>query len=167
MRIVQAKSPKDLERAANLMRDFLEWTRIRFRDMPEVVDSYYDPNAWERELNGLDAHYSGSDGVVLLAMDEGEPVGCVALIRFDATICEMKRLFVRDRNHRGGFGRALCMALLDRARELGFQHMRLETGDLQIEAQALYRSLGFRHIDPYRHHPQHLIDHMICMELEL
>jgi hypothetical protein len=45
--------------------------------------------------------------------------------------------------------------------------MRLETGDLQIEAQALYRSLGFRDIEPYRTHPQHLLDHLVCMELEL
>lgn len=167
MRIVEARTSKDFARAADLMREFLEWTRVRFRDMPEVVDAYYDLDAWEQELDGLGAHYSSPDGAVLLAMNAGDPVGCVALIRFDETICEMKRLFVSDRNHRGGVGRALCAALLDRGRELGFGHMRLETGDLQIEAQALYRSLGFRDIDPYRYHPQHLIDHMICMELEL
>ena len=167
MRIGEAKSPEDFERAADLMREFLEWTRSRFRDMPEVVDAYYDLDAWERELNDLGSHYSGTDGTVLLAMDDDDPVGCVALIRFDESICEMKRLYVSDRSHRGGVGRALCTALLDRGRELGFRRMRLETGDLQVEAQALYRSLGFRDIDPYRYHPQHLIDHMICMELEL
>lgn len=167
MRIVEARSPKDFVRAADLMREFLEWTRVRFQDMPEVVDAYYDLDAWERELKDLDSHYAGPDGAVLLAIDGDDAVGCVALNRFDEAICEMKRLYVSDRNHRGGVGRALCAALLDRGRELGFRCMRLETGDLQVEAQALYRSLGFRDIDPYRHHPQHLIDHMICMELQL
>ncbi|MBT8442056.1 MAG: GNAT family N-acetyltransferase, partial [Gammaproteobacteria bacterium] len=162
MRIVEATSPEDFDRAADLMREFLEWTRVRFRDMPEVVDAYYDLDAWERELNNLGSHYTGANGSVLLAMDGDDPVGCVALIRFDESICEMKRLYVSDRNHRGGVGRTLCAALLDRGRELGFRRMRLETGDLQVEAQALYRSLGFRDIDPYRYHPQHLIDHMIC-----
>ena len=167
MRIVEASQPKDFEHTADLMREFLEWTRVRFRDMPEVVDAYYDLAAWERELNGLDRHYAKPDGALLLATDDDDPIGCVALIRFDEAICEMKRLFVSDRSQRRGVGRALCTSLLRRGRELGFRYMRLETGDLQIEAQALYRSLGFRDIDPYRYHPQYLIDHMICMEIEL
>ena len=167
MRIIEATSSRDFDCAAQLMREFLEWTRTRFREMPEVVDSYYDLDAWESELAALGTHYTRPDGGVLLAMDGDAAVGCVALIRFDETICEMKRLYVSDSNHRRGAGHALCSGLLDLGRELGFRHMRLETGDLQVEAQSLYHSIGFYEIAAYRPHPKHLLDHMICMERQL
>jgi GNAT superfamily N-acetyltransferase len=164
MRIVEATTTDQLTQAADLMREFLAWTRIRFDAMPEIVTAYYDMDAWERELDDLGREYYRPDGGLLLALDNEAAIGCVALRRFDADICEMKRLFVTSDAQRRGAGRALCLALFDLGRELGFSRMRLETGDLQAEAHALYRSLGFRDIAPYRTHPGFLLDHMICME---
>ena len=167
MQIIEATTTDQLRQAANLMREFLAWTRIRFDEMPEIVAAYYDMDAWEYELDDLGGQYHRPDGGLLLALDNNEPLGCVALRRFDADICEMKRLYVGSNAQRRGVGRALCLALLDLGRELGFDRMRLETGDLQAEAQELYRSLGFRDIAPYRTHPDFLLDHMICMERTL
>ncbi len=167
MQIVESTTTDQLQCAADLMRDFLAWTRIRFDAMPEIVAAYYDMDAWERELDDLGSEYRRPDGGLLLALEEDEAIGCVALRRFDTDICEMKRLFVTSTTHRRGVGRALCLALFDLGQELGFTRMRLETGDLQVEAQALYRSLGFHDIPPYRAHPTFLLDHMICMERSL
>ena len=167
MQIVEPTTTDQLQRAADLMRDFLAWTQVRFDAMPDIVAAYYDMDAWERELDDLGSEYCRPDGGLLLALDEDEAIGCVALRRFDADICEMKRLFVTSNTHRRGVGRALCLALFDLGQELGFTRMRLETGDLQVEAQTLYRSLGFYDIPPYRAHPAFLLDHMICMERSL
>ena len=167
MQIMEPTTTDQLQRAADLMRDFLAWTRIRFDAMPEIVAAYYDMDAWERELDHLASEYRRPDGGLLLALDKDKAIGCVALRRCDADACEMKRLFVTSTTHRRGVGRALCLALFDLGRELGFTRMRLETGDLQVEAQALYRSLGFLDIPPYRAHPDFLLEHMICLERSL
>ena len=61
----------------------------------------------------------------------------------------------------------LAEALIDLARERGFRTMRLETGDLQTEAQSLYRSLGFRRIEPYHDCPEELRRYLVFMERSL
>jgi ribosomal protein S18 acetylase RimI-like enzyme len=44
-------------------------------------------------------------------------------------------------------------ALEDAARALGYERVRLDTGDRQPEAFALFQSLGFREIPDYNGNP--------------
>jgi GNAT superfamily N-acetyltransferase len=80
---------------------------------------------------------------------DGQPAGRVALRRFDARSCEMKRMFVDPSFQGRGAGRALAERLIGEARTSGYSRMLLDTGFLQVEAQNLYRSLGFTEIAPY------------------
>jgi ribosomal protein S18 acetylase RimI-like enzyme len=124
---------------------------------------------FDRELEELPGEYAPPGGRLYLAVaDSGQgPVtaGCVALRQMADGVCEMKRLYVCPQFRGQGAGGALVDEVIRAARELGYRRMRLDTiGPRMKEAVALYRSVGFREIAPYRENP---IAGALYMELEL
>ncbi len=81
--------------------------------------------------------------------------------------CEMKRMFVDTTFHGTGVGRALAEALISEARDAGYARMRLDTGLRQIAAMGLYKSLGFKEIQPYYDISEELRADLTFMELAL
>ena len=119
---------------------------------------------FQQELDGLPGEYAPPDGRLLLAIEDEQAVGCAAVRKLDEGICEMKRLYVRP-GHRGeGLGRRLAEAIIAEARAIGYKKMRLDSLTSLKEAAALYRSLGFIEIPPYRFNP---LPDAIYMELKL
>ncbi len=88
--------------------------------------------------------------VFVVAQDDaGEPVACGALRTIDAEHGELKRMFV-DPAHRGrGASRVVLAALEQKARDLGWTRLVLETGTRQHEAVGLYESSGYNAIEPF------------------
>jgi putative acetyltransferase len=106
------------------------------------------------ELSGLPGEYAPPSGRLLLALCNEEAVGCVALRKLEPEICEMKRLFLREKFRGIGLGRTLALAIIAEARGKGYRKMRLDTiGPSMRKAVALYHRLGFREIAPYRDNP--------------
>ena len=101
----------------------------------------------------LPGEYSSPRGRILVAEKEGETIGCVALRDLGEGVCEMKRLYVRPAFRGGGIGRSLAEEIVRIAKQEGYEKMRLDTLASMKTAIALYRSMGFRDIEPYRFNP--------------
>ena len=77
------------------------------------------------------------------------PVGCGGVKRLDDTSAELKRIYLDAAARGRGLGRRLLEQLEQHARDLGYELLRLDTGDLQPEALGLFRSAGYRQIPDY------------------
>jgi ribosomal protein S18 acetylase RimI-like enzyme len=119
---------------------------------------------YEREYAQLPGEYAPPDGRLCLARCEGKVCGCIALRKIDKYACEMKRLYVRPHYRGKKIGRLLSEKLITEARTMGYKSMRLDTIPQMTAAIALYRSLGFQEIEPYRYNP---IPGALFMELTL
>jgi GNAT superfamily N-acetyltransferase len=85
----------------------------------------------------------------MLGVIDGRPVGCGALQPISAVVGEVRRMYVRPAYRGQGLSKLILAALEERAFELGYQCMRLETGRLMSRAISLYEGVGFRSIPSY------------------
>jgi ribosomal protein S18 acetylase RimI-like enzyme len=107
----------------------------------------------DEEIANLPGDYAPPDGRLLLVLRGKETAGCAALRRFNSSACEMKRMWVRPKFRRCGLGRLLTEKLIREAPTIGYSQMILDSLPSLESALALYRSLGFREIPPYRYTP--------------
>jgi putative acetyltransferase len=102
-------------------------------------------------------------GHILMALEEGEPIGCVALLPMPGGGFEVAKMAVIEAHKGRGIGRDLMAACIERARSAGAKRLYLETNSGLAPALGLYRSFGFRQIEPAEPSPYARAD--VAMEL--
>jgi putative acetyltransferase len=134
--------------------DARDWGRLRSLLTAYAAELDVDIafQGFGQELDGLAMAYPPPGGAWLV-FRAGLPVGCVALRPLGDGFAELKRLFTVPEARGCGVGRALVKTALGAARAAGFSGVRLDTLRGMDAAQALYASLGFVPIAPYRANP--------------
>jgi len=120
--------------------------------------------SFEEELANFPGQYSPPAGRLYLAWYESQAVGCVGLRKFEKSVCEIKRLYVKPDFRGKQAGRELAKAAVEAAKTIGYEYIRLDTLPSMESAGRLYRSLGFKPVDPYRYNP---FEGAVFMELNL
>lgn len=172
--ISPCRTPDSIEQVRTLFRAYYNTNGIgqslaiqRFEQELATLPSYFVPPGGDLLL-AVDAEGSGVGCIAIrplpagcaLASVEKPFVGAVGkgnLNSPDTTdaeslplkICEMKRLYVLSSTRGLGIGRKLVEAALQRAKELGYEEVRLDTLPWMKEAIKLYAEFGFREIEAY------------------
>ena len=111
-----------------------------------ALDGEQMPRAGQAEL-------SPPGGAFIVGWAGGEPLCCDGVKRLDHRACEIKRMYVVPEQRGRGVAPRLLHELEDRARALGYERARLDTGPQQPWAQRLYESEGYRSIEDFNANP--------------
>ncbi len=151
--LFEARTPADLDAV-----------RVLLLEYADILRAAHCLEGFDEELRQLPGDYSLPRGTLLLARQEHEILGCVAVRPLDPDTAEMKRLYVRPAARGHGVGRILATGAIDHARRTGYRRIRLDTLPSMTEARQLYISLGFHPIPPYRDNP---VEGTAYLELDL
>lgn len=131
---------------------FSEYTDMLIAGDP-AFKKYLDIQDYDEELQHLQEKYGGAGGRLYLAYDHGDLAGCIGLIKIDAQIGELKRLYVKPRFRGRQIGSCLIQQIIDDAKEMGYSYIRLDTLPFLKSALRLYQQFGFYEIPRYNDSP--------------
>lgn len=123
-----------------------------FQDKRPLEESiaYYEARRQLHDMDDVQGTYFDNDGIFLVITDNERIIGTGAIRKLDATVCELKRVWLLFEYHGRGLGYRMIQELLGFAREKGYQRIRLETDrNGQTRAYELYKRLGFYEISRY------------------
>jgi len=120
-----------------------------YAELSRRFEHGFDPGT---SISATAAELSPPRGYFVIAWLHGEAVGCGAL-KCHPGFGEVKRMWVAQTVRGMGIGRRLLARLEEIARQRGIPLLRLETNESLKEAQALYRSSGYREVPAFNHEP--------------
>ena len=128
----------------------LHYDYVRKVGSHPLLSPYFALKNFIAEIERMPDAYQPPNGICLIAYLNDVAVGTVAFRRLDHKICEMKRLYVKSDARGAGVGTKLIERLIEEARYLGFQKMRLDNSrSAMAKANQLYMQLGFYEIGRY------------------
>ncbi len=142
----QVENVDQKEQAGALIREYLRWLNERIRSDYGLE---FDVEAMVQSDLSDPLKFHPPKGRFYLASYRGETAGVGCLKKLDESTGEIQRMYVPPRFRGKGIGRAITNRLIDEARVIGYERLRLESLEFLDAAHSLYRSVGFQEIDPY------------------
>lgn len=104
----------------------------------------------DKYLNDVEKNYFDAHGYfgVLIEIDTQDVVGTFGLINIDKTTCELQKMYLTTRLRGKGLGKLMMDAAIEKAKELKYKKIVLETVSQLQAAIALYKKFGFVEITP-------------------
>ncbi len=131
--------------------------RILRRYTTEVASRWYGRPATDEEVDQAlrdepSDDLTGATGVLLVALDDGEPVACAGA-RLRGDVAELTKVFTLSESRGRGIGGRVVRAVERACLERGVGTVQLDTRGELAEACALYERLGYRRVDPFNDEP--------------
>ncbi|MGO4821525.1 MULTISPECIES: GNAT family N-acetyltransferase [unclassified Flavobacterium] len=138
--IIRKIEKRDNPAVAQLIRSVFDELNI-----PKVGTAYEDPY-----LDLMFEEYSKPKSIYYVVEIEGRVVGVagVAPLENEAeTICELQKMYFLPETRGKGIGSLIMAKCLQSAKDFGFEKCYLETMPFMLDAQKLYKKVGFEYID--------------------
>lgn len=122
------------------------YTEVMKKLVFDVLLEYgLQPGAIDFCLDNVEKHYFERGGHFLVVLDqEGKVIGTGGLYPLDTQSLELRKMYLLSEHRGKGLGQWMLTNLLDKARELGFQRIELDTASVLKEAIGLYKKNGFQ-----------------------
>jgi putative acetyltransferase len=134
-----------------------QWIRRYFALEPKDESVLADPRTTILDRGGR----------ILIAVLQGQTVGCCALLAMEPGEFEVAKMAVMETFQGAGIGRRLLQTVIASARASGATRLYLETNRKLEPAIRLYESVGFRHLPPERIVPSPYARANVYMEMHL
>ncbi len=124
----------------------------KYRDAFKSLNVEWISKYWELEepdfkaLDDPEGYILNQSGVILIALDKGEPIGCCALIKQTDDTFELAKMAVSPKAQGKGVGLLLGKRIVERAKLMGLKRLYLESNSVLKPAVSLYEKIGFKHI---------------------
>jgi len=134
--VIRAATSEDTAALQDLWREFA----AEIPDLP-----YRDPDL-DEELQEI-ADLVGGEGIVIVAEQDGKPVGLATGRRTGAKVVELRDLFVQSAARRSGVAGELVREFVAQASAAGAEVIELDVLASNSEARAIYERWGFKPIE--------------------
>ena len=134
------------------IRDFQPRYATAFKALNEawITKHYVIEPKDEELLNDPQRKIIDKGGLIPFAIEDGEAVGCCAMIPMADGGFELTKMAVSGAHRRKGIASRIIEACAERAAARGAPRLYLESGLELTPAIALYETLGFVHLPPER-----------------
>ena len=138
-----AKSPDDFEIG-----------KILFKEYAHDIGIDLSFQNFDLEIKTINIQYNIPEGALILIFNNDDvAMACVGIRRLSPSLCELKRMYVKEEFRGQRVGALLLENAIEKAKELDYKKMRLDTLSTMQGAISLYKSHGFEEIESYRFNP--------------
>ena len=113
-------------------------------NIPKVGTAYEDPY-----LDLMFEEYNKPKSVYYVVEKEGRILGSAGVAQLEneaQTICELQKMYFLPETRGLGIGSQMMAKCLQSAKDFGFEKCYLETMPFMLDAQKLYKKVGFEYI---------------------
>ena len=120
-----------------------------FKRLDNLLNDYYFDNYGEVSLKYHEINSLKHMDEFFIAYDNDEAIGIICVKKFDEKTGELKRLFVMPEYRRAGIAMQMISCGEEKAKEIGYDEMVLETGVEMSQAIDLYKKAGYIMVDNF------------------